>query len=342
MRGYKDFGNFTKNTFCENHVSIKNRHFYPYRPSMRICFFERTTLLIHVQILPKPRSSLSKLSSTNAIIKFVYFISLKENSYSTMTQKVIILHHILSNMVNVWVESIIEGFRQLGGTARFNTELYPWFEKNKASLIENKPSWKEIIRGRIYERSSDSSYYKHNQPDMFYSVKGKGKGVWGLRDSQDILTPDISKPDSPAIVQEEELKARYESLARKAKRLSTKELIERAHNSRPKPKVRNVVSKHYDRNQYMVELINLLANGHCMLCESKAPFNKSDGTPFLETHHITWLARNGDDTFDNIVALCPNCHRRMHSLNTNEDRNKLLLKNKNVISDIIKELLDVS
>ncbi|WP_296863638.1 HNH endonuclease [Thermosyntropha sp.] len=28
--------------------------------------------------------------------------------------------------------------------------------------------------------------------------------------------------------------------------------------------------------------------------------------------HIEWLSRGGTDTIDNTVALCPNCHRKMH------------------------------
>ena len=47
------------------------------------------------------------------------------------------------------------------------------------------------------------------------------------------------------------------------------------------------------------------------------------GDPYLETHHIEWLSKGGEDTIDNTVALCPNCHRRMHSLNSKKDVEKL-------------------
>ena len=40
-----------------------------------------------------------------------------------------------------------------------------------------------------------------------------------------------------------------------------------------------------------------------------------DGTHYLEVHHIDQLAKGGADTVENAVALCPNCHRKMHSLN---------------------------
>jgi hypothetical protein len=36
---------------------------------------------------------------------------------------------------------------------------------------------------------------------------------------------------------------------------------------------------------------------------------------FFESHHIVWLFKGGDDTIENSTALCPNCHRKMQSLN---------------------------
>jgi 5-methylcytosine-specific restriction protein A len=32
-------------------------------------------------------------------------------------------------------------------------------------------------------------------------------------------------------------------------------------------------------------------------------------------HHVTPLSGGGEDTTGNTVALCPNCHRKMHVLN---------------------------
>ena len=37
-----------------------------------------------------------------------------------------------------------------------------------------------------------------------------------------------------------------------------------------------------------------------------------DGKPYLEAHHIIWLAKGGADEIENVVALCPNCHKKMH------------------------------
>ena len=55
------------------------------------------------------------------------------------------------------------------------------------------------------------------------------------------------------------------------------------------------------------------------LCGQNAPFLNAQGEPYLELHHIIWLSHGGSDSVDNVVALCPNCHRKMHIVNDAED-----------------------
>lgn len=54
------------------------------------------------------------------------------------------------------------------------------------------------------------------------------------------------------------------------------------------------------------------ANGVCEICDTQAPFLRSNGEPYLEVHHVLPLAGGGPDTTDNTVAACPNCHRQLH------------------------------
>jgi hypothetical protein len=86
-------------------------------------------------------------------------------------------------------------------------------------------------------------------------------------------------------------------------------------------KIEQVIFVH-KRNQKIVEKAKKLAAGKCQLCDYNAPFNK-DNEPYLEVHHIEWLSENGADSIENTVALCPNCHRKMHALNLDEDIEKL-------------------
>ncbi len=78
------------------------------------------------------------------------------------------------------------------------------------------------------------------------------------------------------------------------------------------------------RDRYISEYAKRRAHGICQLCGQPAPFVKKNGEPFLETHHIIWLADGGEDSLENTVALCPNCHRKMHECNLEEDVDKLL------------------
>lgn len=54
------------------------------------------------------------------------------------------------------------------------------------------------------------------------------------------------------------------------------------------------------------------AAGRCECCAEPAPFETVQGQPFLEVHHLRTLADGGSDRVSNAVALCPNCHRRLH------------------------------
>lgn len=53
------------------------------------------------------------------------------------------------------------------------------------------------------------------------------------------------------------------------------------------------------------------AAGTCEGCRSSAPFETKKG-PFLEVHHVYRLSDGGPDHPANVIALCPNCHRRAH------------------------------
>lgn len=84
------------------------------------------------------------------------------------------------------------------------------------------------------------------------------------------------------------------------------------------------ITSSYVRDRYVSEYVKRRAHGFCQLCGKPAPFLTKDGEPYLETHHVIWLADGGDDSIDNAVALCPNCHRKMHTVNLDEDVKKLL------------------
>ena len=80
----------------------------------------------------------------------------------------------------------------------------------------------------------------------------------------------------------------------------------------------------YKRDAYIAEDAKQRANGICQLCKQKAPFIDKKGKPYLECHHVIWISQGGADAIENTVALCPNCHRKMHNIASQEDVDYLL------------------
>lgn len=65
------------------------------------------------------------------------------------------------------------------------------------------------------------------------------------------------------------------------------------------------------------------ARGTCQLCGCVAPFIDSDGLPYLEIHPVIPLRKGGTNLPDNLVALCPNCNRKIEVSRDLADVNKL-------------------
>lgn len=96
-------------------------------------------------------------------------------------------------------------------------------------------------------------------------------------------------------------------------KLSADDRRERLKSANTKPMQKTVTTIVYDRNPDVVAEVLFLAAGKCGTCLKPAPFNrKSDGTPYLEVHHKVPLSLGGEDTVENSIALCPNCHRKAH------------------------------
>lgn len=81
----------------------------------------------------------------------------------------------------------------------------------------------------------------------------------------------------------------------------------------------NAKEKKYYRNPDIAYISKKYAKGICQLCQKAAPFQDKDGNPYLESHHIEWLSRGGKDRLDNVIALCPNCHKKMHIIDDKKD-----------------------
>lgn len=62
------------------------------------------------------------------------------------------------------------------------------------------------------------------------------------------------------------------------------------------------------RNQLIVAYVKEKASYKCQACGFS--FTKRDGRRYIEAAHIKQLAKSHIDTVENLVALCPNCHKK--------------------------------
>ena len=83
------------------------------------------------------------------------------------------------------------------------------------------------------------------------------------------------------------------------------------------PRVQKLVARRTDLEAK--ELTLKRANGTCELCTNPAPFITRDGKPYLEIHHLLPVVLGGSSSANNLVALCPNCHRKLDMCPSVED-----------------------
>jgi len=77
------------------------------------------------------------------------------------------------------------------------------------------------------------------------------------------------------------------------------------------PTQREVAGKVFVRSAQLRRDALTRAAGRCEFC-GELGFVAADGRIFLETHHVVPLSDGGQDSADNIVALCANHHREAH------------------------------
>jgi predicted HNH restriction endonuclease len=131
--------------------------------------------------------------------------------------------------------------------------------------------------------------------------KGSGK--------EDHLS-DIVQEDDPGEYELDELRKKAEKEA--------KENIKRG-NANSGDRVR------YSRSQKVKEYVLRRADGKCEGCNEPAPFKSKTGDPYLHAHHVYELSEGGSDSPETVIALCPNCHYRVHHGKDGDEYNRYLI-----------------
>jgi 5-methylcytosine-specific restriction protein A len=234
---------------------------------------------------------------------------------------VIVSNHVESVYDDRWINDVLHytGMGQVGPQS---------LEFNQNKTLNESPKngvavhLFEVFTKRVYTYIGEVVLAGKPYQEQQLDAEDNNRPVWvfPLRLTAGSL-PDIPETTLKALDQVKEKQARY---------LSDTEVEKRAkQQGQAKVGTRTVSATQHQRSAWVAENARRRAKGHCELCGEPAPFKRKNGSPYLETHHIEWLADGGADTVENTVALCPNCHRKMHVVNDERDRSDLRKKIKN-------------
>lgn len=188
------------------------------------------------------------------------------------------------------VSHVEEALRQLGGEAQIGDILRKVLE---IAPPPHSPNARNIIRGRLYQFSSQTSAHREGTPDLFESVDGlaANTGRWRLKGYQAAAEdPDVVLDETEAEIEAVEGRRRL-----------------RVHLSRERSK--KLI------NAFKASLPSLA----CEACGTDMGDRYGPlGEGYIEAHHRVPVAslKDGETTkLSDLAALCPNCHRMIHRNN---------------------------
>lgn len=74
-------------------------------------------------------------------------------------------------------------------------------------------------------------------------------------------------------------------------------------------------------NQKIVTDLKKHYKGQCQLCGQSV--GKEFGKEIAEAHHIEYFSKTQNNSYSNIIIVCPNCHALIHKCNPQFDKEKL-------------------
>lgn len=187
-----------------------------------------------------------------------------------------------------------------------------------------KKSYYEALASR-FGRSIKSYEYRMQNISYIYSLQGR-RWVSGLKPARNVGT-NVIRILEQLIADREQQKygadAEFEAVVEKIRR--NPPVLPPKGKKNPQSVLSSVTQ--FFRDPDIAAWVLAQAEGRCECCDAPAPFFRDNGSPFLEVHHVQRLADGGEDTINNTVALCPNCHRELHyGLEKKNLANKLIKK----------------
>ncbi len=199
----------------------------------------------------------------------------------------------------MWTDDITKALKKLDGFGSLN-QINTEIQKIRGDNLS--PDWKAVVRRTIQQHSSDTASWNEKK-DLYFSVNGIGKGVWGLRNY-------FPKMDSTPFIENTEI------------------------SNEPTKRV-DYVFKRIIRDTYITSQLKKFHDNCCQICNIKIEISK--GKFYSEGHHIKPLGapHNGPDVSANILVLCPNCHILCDYKSIRIDLSKLNSKNRFILQEFV-------
>lgn len=229
---------------------------------------------------------------------------------------VLIAKHINPLYDDQWTE---EGILNYTGMGTLGDQSIS-FGQNKTLATAKQNN----IRVYLFESYKENQYYFCGEVELCGSIYTT-KEFDSTERLRNVLKFPLRRIDvnNKTIINIEDVKNSEKEKAKIVRKLSQEEIKEKVKNVNTKVVTKEVKTIYRERNQFIAEYTKNRATGICDLCGELAPFKDKSGKPYLESHHVITLANGGPDVIYNTVALCPNCHRKIHVLNNKEDTIKL-------------------
>jgi hypothetical protein len=189
--------------------------------------------------------------------------------------------------VPISVSHVVEALEDLGGEAQIGDLLQRVLE----IAPEPHPKFaRNVVRGRLYQFSSQTSAYKPGTPDLFESVDGldANTGRWRLKGwRSEAADPDVVLDEAEAEIEAPEGRRRL-----------------RVHLARERS--RSLIKAFKDR----------LSHFACEACGTDMGAIYGElGQGYIEAHHrrpVSEIVPGEVTKLSDLAALCPNCHRMIH------------------------------
>ena len=236
---------------------------------------------------------------------------------STSTNSlVLIAKHINPLYDDQWTEDGILNYTGMGTVGDQSIS----FGQNKTLATAKQKN----IKVYLFESYKENEYYFCGEVELFGSIY-TAQELDSNGQLRKVLKFPLRKIDgnNKITINLEDVKNSEKEKEKIVRKLSQDEIKEKVKNIKSNVVTKEVKTVYRERNQFIAEYTKNRANGICDLCGNPAPFIDKNGRPYLESHHVITLADGGPDVIYNTVAICPNCHRKIHVLNSREDIIKL-------------------